>query len=306
MSAQDYGNIGDYAVNGDNYTRIQPSGTLTIPGAYGQKPLIATPTEATFQSVQGCGAGNIAALIAHEVRTKFYYVVKIAQFDPSAYVPCATGQIELCALAGILSCYAPDGSPADCTTPLQFAVDALTGQPLTNFFPVWLLNLLGIAPGLPYGPGEPPTATFDFWFVGCYSAPFTLTLNPMPGPMTCPPPSLPVSVNGVIVCMTDPPIPNHLPRSFRSKPAQPSAPAAGAASVPAVASGMTPTVPQLPQQATPRTPLNGSLASTLNVALRTPVPFVPGRGCGCDDESEEEELIADLQKVKSDIRGLLS
>src|SRR5260370_40092156 len=117
MAAQDYGDLSDYQVNGDNYTKLQPDGsTLVIPSVYGHQPIAPQATKDTYRDLAQC-SGNIAALIAHDATTGFYYILETATFDPNAYEGCSAA---LCALAGLLNC-------GDCRGLVQAHVDSLAG-----------------------------------------------------------------------------------------------------------------------------------------------------------------------------------
>lgn len=157
MPAQDYGDLSDYVVNGDNFTRLNPQtgSTLVIPGQYGQQPLVASELRDTYRPLGGsggiCALGN-CALFAHDVFTGQYVILKIASFD----------QLEedcRCALAGMFL----SSDTAACQANLQAFVDASTGQILFDVFPEWLLQELNLLE-LQFT----AVVAYDFWFTGCY------------------------------------------------------------------------------------------------------------------------------------------
>jgi hypothetical protein len=170
MSAQDLGDLQDYILNGDNWTQITPTGTLVIPGQYGQQPLVAIDTRDTYRTIGNtdstCVNGN-CGLFAHDAYTGQYALLKVAGFGTSIN-DC------LCDLAGdFLST-----DDAVCRATLQKFVDDSDGQILYDVFPQWLLQELGIL-------NQEFTATvlFDFWFTGCYGG-----LIDIPNLPSAPPP----------------------------------------------------------------------------------------------------------------------
>lgn len=177
MAAQDYGDLSDYLVNGDNYTRVDPSGSvLVIAGQYGEPPLVPDVARDTYRPIGGdsatCSVGN-CALFAHDSYTGAFVILEIAGFDQ-------TEENCLCALAGeFLST-----NTADCQAKLQQFVDNSDGQILFDVIPQWYLQELGIL-------DQEFTATvlFDYWFVGCYGDLLTIPNLPTPITATPPPPS---------------------------------------------------------------------------------------------------------------------
>lgn len=157
MSAQDLGDLSDYLLNGDNYTRIDPDtgSTLTIPGQYGKPPLVADIARDTYRPIGSdtgtCDQGN-CALFAHDAYTKAYVILKVASYDQNE-------EDCLCALAGLFF----SGSDAECQADLQQFVDDSDGQILFDVIPEWYLQELGIL-----DQAFTATVLFDFWFVGCY------------------------------------------------------------------------------------------------------------------------------------------
>jgi len=168
VSAQDYGDLSDYLVNGDNYQRVD--NTLVIPGQWGQKPLVPYDNPDTYRPIgsdfQTCSFGN-CALFAHDFFTKLYVILKIAGFD-------GVEQDCLCNLAN-----RPLATDlAACKAFLQSYVDGSDGQLLTDVFPAWILAEMGLT-------GTTGRVAFDFWFTGCYSDAF-LTLPNLPNqPRDC-------------------------------------------------------------------------------------------------------------------------
>lgn len=159
MSAQDYGDIADYMLNGDNWTQVTPNGTLVIPGQYGKPPLVPDISRDTYRPIGSdtatCDVGN-CALFAHYCTTTVptvcgYLILKVASFD-------VTEENCLCALAGEFA-----GNTADCIRNLQAFVDASDGQTVFDILTDWWIHENGIE-------SQEFTATvlFDFWFVGCY------------------------------------------------------------------------------------------------------------------------------------------
>lgn len=168
MSAQDYGDLSDYVVNGDNYTRVAQTGdTLVIPGGAGERPIVANVTRDTYWPINNdCPVGN-CALFAHDIFTGQYAILKIAGFD-GAEEDC------LCALASqFLST-----DDAACIAILQKFVDDSSGQILFDVFPEWLLQELNLL-SLEFT----AEVAFDFWFTGCYGELIDLPNLPwgMPG-----------------------------------------------------------------------------------------------------------------------------
>jgi hypothetical protein len=172
MAAQDYGNIDDYLVNGDNYQRVMPDGNvLVIAGQYGQPPLVAVDTRDTYRPIsQDCTQGN-CGLFAHDVFSGLFALLDVAAFD-------GTEEDCLCALASMFL-----GDPAACIAKLQAYVDSQTGQPLFNVFPQWILaelNLLSVE--------FSAVVAFDYWFIGCYG-PEEIIVNLPQTPPSGPPPT---------------------------------------------------------------------------------------------------------------------
>jgi hypothetical protein len=186
MAVEYLGNLQDYLVNGDNYTRIEPDtgNVLTIPG--GQLPGLG-PVAAVgglgndiYQKIQPCCGFGIA-VIAHDTTTDQFKVVELSSpltFDPTLdpEIPQCENcdRASLCALAQQLSCNGPLG-PLDCNTPIDLMVAGLAGTPLYQIFPEWFIELLGF---------DPFADTFqpDYWFIACLSAPFQFTITPPPPP----------------------------------------------------------------------------------------------------------------------------
>lgn len=153
MSAQDLGDIADYMLNGDNWTRI--NSTQVIPGQYGHPPLVPDVARDTYRPIGSdtgtCDQGN-CALFAHDAYTGAYVILKVASYDQ-------TEEDCLCALAGeFLST-----DPGACQAKLQTFVDDSSNQPLYTQIPAWYLQELGIL-------NQEFTASvlYDFWFTGCY------------------------------------------------------------------------------------------------------------------------------------------
>lgn len=248
MSAQDFGNLADYILNGDNYQRVDSTGTtLVIPGKYGKTPLIATSTKDTYRPIiPDCPSGE-CVLFGHDIFTGQYVLLKIADFDP---------QIEtcICALAGVFE-------QTDCAAKVQAFVDSQSGRILFEVFPQWLLQELNLT-GVQFS----ATVEFDFWFIACYGALEVFPNLPNTTPLTCPPPGMIQLINGVPVCMMDPPIPNPFPRHFR--PSQ-----RAMRFVPSRHYSFSPS------------------ARALNPTVRPGVPRIM-KSCGCESTPDFEEAIS--------------
>jgi hypothetical protein len=163
MSVQDLGSLADYVLNGDNYERVQPDGSvLIIPGQHGRPPLSPAANTNEYFHISDCPTGN-CALVLHDAFTGFYSIQRIATFDPIT---------ETCACA-LLASFERAGCGAD----LQAFVDSLVGVPESSIWPPWFIQALGLAPGALFAP--------DFWFIACYDTPEVLVglLPPPPPPV---------------------------------------------------------------------------------------------------------------------------
>ncbi len=242
MAVQDLGNLADYIVNGDNYERVQPDGsTLVIPGQRGRPPLSPTSTKDTYRPLTGDCASGTCALIVHDVFTGLYYIEGIASFDP---------QVETCLCALANSFESPN-----CAAAVQAQVDALTGKPLFETVPFWLIDELGVPLDALFAP--------DFWFVSCYGAELVIpNLLTGPPPVTCPKGWL--LVNGVCI---DPPLPQIVPRAFR---------------------GMTAATAREGSDSTASTHAPPSIGPPLPLTKAGPIHPTD---CGCDEDRATEDEI---------------
>jgi hypothetical protein len=248
MSAQDYGDLQDYIVNGDNFTKLQPDGsTLVIQGKYGKPPLIAIDVLDTYRPIQqDCTVGN-CALIGHDIFTGQYVLLKIAAFD-GATEDC------LCALAGVFG-------GGECQAAVQSYVDSQSGMILFDVFPEWFLAELNLT-SVEFS----ATVEYDFWFVACYGEMIVFPNLPKTQTGTCPPPGRIGLVNGVPVCMFDPPIPNPFPFALRSLRTSARLPARR---------NLTPSATQ----------------RALNPTVRPGIPRIM-KPCGCGDTPDFEEALS--------------
>lgn len=269
--AQDLGNLSDYIVNGDNYTKVEPDGsTLTIPGQRGKPPIAPQGNKDTYREVGGDCSGGQCALFAHDSVTNFYYILAIATFDP------LIDTCE-CALAGSFE-------GPDCRNLLQQRVDGLAGQPIYNVVPFWLLGELNIPLSFTFEP--------DFWFIGCYGAELTFpTLNkPPPVQGGCPPPGMTQLVNGVAVCVFDPPVPPFTTIPPFGLP--------GRAILPFVKRGTSIVLPAIGNRTAsqPGTSVQSAALTSaalqkmrgLNPTLKRGIPYVV-KPCGCNDAAGDFE-----------------
>src|SRR5882724_7659166 len=154
MSATDLGNIADYAVNGDNYTRVAPDGsTLVIPGKPGYGPLAPTSditplVPYAYKEIEPNCPGTHCEVWVHDKITGFYHIGPIADYQP---------QLISCVCA-IVQGY-PNPNNLGCQALLQREVDDLAGQQLWAVTAPWLLTALGLPLTTPFFP--------DFWFITC-------------------------------------------------------------------------------------------------------------------------------------------
>lgn len=273
--AQDLGDLSDYIVNGDNYTKVEPDGsTLTIPGQRGKPPIAPQGTKDTYREVGGDCSGGACALFAHDSVTNFYYILAIATFDPQ------TESCE-CALAGSFE-------GPDCRNLLQQLVDDRAGQPIYNVVPFWLLGELSIPLSFTFEP--------DFWFIGCYGAELTFPtlLKPPPVQVGCPPPGMTQLVNGVAVCVFDPPVPPFGTIPPFGRPGLAILPFPRKAMSIALHAIGNPTAirPATSAQSAGSTSAALQKMKGLNPTLKRGIPYVI-KPCGCDDAAGdfEEEIL---------------
>lgn len=173
MPAQDYGDLADYQVNGDNYTRVDTStwNTLVIAGQWGEGPLVASVDRDTYWPIDNdCPVGN-CALFAHDIFTGLFAILSIASYD-------GTEENCLCALASMFLSDNVD----QCKAVLQKRVDDTTGTPLWQVFPPWILAYLNLT-SVQFS----AVVAFDYWFTGCYGGLITIPNLPVPAPPPPPP-----------------------------------------------------------------------------------------------------------------------
>ena len=179
MSAQDYGTAADYMVNGDNYEKIEPDGSVkVIPGVYGKGPLSPTtditPTvpNAFKQINPQCPGGHCEVWI-HDRATGFYHIGPSADYNP-AEIDC------VCALVAGVS----NPLNLSCRALLQQVVDSTAGQMIWGREVPWLLTELGIPIWTIFDP--------DLWFISCSTQAIVIPdLFPNPNPPPPPPPGPP-------------------------------------------------------------------------------------------------------------------
>ncbi len=215
MSAQDLGTLSDYILNGDNYTRVDPAtgNTLIIPGQQNStgKPLLAPNSECNapdcyYPIVPSCappeGFSGRCDLVVHDRITGWYHISAFSDFQ-SIDVTCE------CSLAQGVTGFTPPNQSA-CVQELQNYVDSLDGLQIWGVTAPWLLAELGLPRNTPF--------FADFWFIACNDPPLIIPnlIIPKP-PASCPPPGITQLLNGVPICVFDPPIPSNLPRYLRAK-----------------------------------------------------------------------------------------
>jgi hypothetical protein len=192
MAAQDLGSLDDYLVNGDNYSRVQPDGsTLVIPSIKPQGPL--APAEGNVRDTyvkpaQGdCGLAADGlfqcALWVHDAITGLWHFSRAEWGFP--------GQSCLCALANL------DPDDPNCRANVQAQVDSLATLPIWRTVAPWVLQ----EQNLPLDTGFFP----DYWFIACVGVTIVIPNLFPPKTFNCPPPQLVKIVNGVPICIQDPP-----------------------------------------------------------------------------------------------------
>ena len=193
MALTDYGNLADYVLQGQTWTQVQADGsTKVIPSSYGTRPLIP---EGQIQPnfyipaigcEQPCSTCFACAIWLHDDVTDLYYVLDQTanSLIPPEYPDCCSYLL------------ATNDVQADIANSLSVVQ-----------FPAWLFDLLG----LPHDTLPHP----DSFFCACFGAPLFLpALIPAPLAGSCPPPGLIQLVNGVPVCVMDPPMPSAIPRPY--------------------------------------------------------------------------------------------
>lgn len=242
-----------------------------------QASQILQPTQVPFEFDVYDNGGNPCDLsvsctcVAHEKNTGAFVQIGGADIPPGV---------------SDFNCLSWAQGPGSC----QSGADNLNGLPLGSTFPAWFLRLFSP----PLDPNAP--MVIDYWTIVCDPVQIVIPnwKPPVTGKLVCPPPSVPVFTPNGFICMADPPVPNHLPRAFRKS------------SVPLFNSPLATTSSTVSSVANPAgSPV--ALKTELNVALRTPVPFIPKNPCGCGTDADDfgEELVEDILKVKQDVAQIV-
>src|SRR5580704_3226784 len=175
MALQDLGSLADYLKNGDNWEKVQPDGsTLVIPSVYQQGLIIPAFPKDTYYVAGQCPGADQCAVVVHDSETNLYAVVKTCDVDPTL-VDCA----------------------AECVQGVQDTINLLISE--GGPFQCWIYDELGIPCSTPWVP--------DFYFVACYTGPILIPNVLTPKHFTCAPPGIIEFVNGVPICVFDPPVP---------------------------------------------------------------------------------------------------
>ena len=247
-----------------------PGNTLEIPAIYGQQSILGSPTTITdvYKDYSACqlSVDTACAVVWHDATLGMI-------FDTSG-APNPDGSVN----AGVACDFPAGNCAAACENQqppglIQSLIGFFYAKPLALKYPQWFLNIVAQTyPGLV----EIGLLRPDWWAWMCTPVlirvpGFSPSLTPASGGFTCKPPGMVQLVNGVPVCVMDPPTPNPLPWSLRRKLA-PSA--ARPTSMPSSAVDVT---------------TRAARIKALNPTINAGKPFI-FKACGCDGPDFEEPI----------------